>query len=74
MRRYQFVVCKCLSKINSPLFPTDELTEDQAVYVCMIKGAPEVVLKQSTQTFSDKDGIQMINEGFEKDCFVSLQI
>jgi hypothetical protein len=60
-----------LSRINSPLFPTEELSPDQEIYVSMIKGAPEVVLKQSTKYFTDKGGINDIDEEFEKDCFVS---
>ncbi|KAI6216659.1 Cation-ATPase-N domain-containing protein [Aphelenchoides fujianensis] len=72
-RRWQIVVCRCLSRLETPLFPQVELEAEEAFYCVMLKGAPEVVLDRSEEFFDDEAGIRPIDDSFKEKCLKAWQ-
>ncbi|KAI6187421.1 Cation-ATPase-N domain-containing protein [Aphelenchoides besseyi] len=68
IRRWQLLICRCLTRLDTPLFPLEETTSDEAVYVVFVKGEVETILKRSSSYFDDELGIRLVDEEFIDNC------
>ncbi|KAI6214377.1 Cation-ATPase-N domain-containing protein [Aphelenchoides besseyi] len=66
-RRWQLLICRCLTRINTPLFPVEETKPDEVVYVVFMKGEVETILERCSSYFDDELGIRLIDDEFKND-------
>ncbi|CAD5227107.1 unnamed protein product [Bursaphelenchus xylophilus] len=64
-RKWQLIVAKCQRPVECKLFPLD--CDDKDVYVVMMKGAPDEILKRCNE-YTFEDQIRNISHDFIAEC------